>query len=94
MQHFAQFHGHFPTVRQLDADRVLAGDRRENVDSLGAGRARQIALEADDLVHSHAFGRINFVARDRRAFGDVAGCDCDAKLRECLDQNLLDFLQL
>ena len=84
-QQLAQCHRDFARVRELDADGVLAGDRREDVDSLGAGRARQIALEADDLVHSHAFGRINFVARDRRTFRDVAGRNCDTELPESVD---------
>ena len=94
LQKFAQRYGHFTRVRQLDTDGVFAWNRGEDVDPLGARGASKVAFETYDFVHPHAFGRINFVARDRRAFGDVAGCDCDAKLRECLDQNLLDALEL
>ena len=52
----------------------------------------QVALEANDLVHAHALGWINFVAGDRRAFGDVAGRDRDPKLAEGFDQDLLNVL--
>ena len=93
MQQLAQRHLHFAAVGDLDADGVLAGNRREDVDPLGAGGAGQVALQANDLVHAHAFGRINFVAGDRRTFRDVAGGDRDPELAERFDQRLLDLLQ-
>src|SRR4029077_12491338 len=74
-------------------DSVFAWNRRENVDSLRTRRAREIALEADDFVHAHAFCRINFVARDRRTFRDIAWRDRDSKLPERIDQSLLHALQ-
>ena len=94
MEQLAQRHLHLARVRQLDPDRVLARNRRENIDPLRARRARQVAFERHDLVHPHAFGRINFVARDRRTFGDITRRDRDPELRQRLDQDLLDLLQL
>ena len=94
MQQLAQRHLHLAGVRQLDADRVLAGNGRENVDPFGAGRAGEVALQTNDLVHPHAFGRIDFVAGDRRALGDVARRHRNAELPERFDQSLLDLLQL
>ena len=93
LQQLAQRDFYFAAVGQLDADGVLARNRRENVDPLGAGGAGEVALQTDDLVHPHAFGRIDFVARDRRAFGDVARRHLDAELAERFDQDLLDALQ-
>ena len=94
LQQLAQRHFHFAAVRQLDADRVLARNRRENVDALGAGRAGQVALQTNDLVHAHAFRWINFVAGDGRTFRDVAGRHRNSELAKRFDQRLLDLLQL
>ena len=91
LQQLAQRHFHFATVCQLDPDRVLAGNRRENVDPLRARGARQVALEADDLVHPHAFRGINFVAGDGRTFRDIAGRDRDSELGQGFDQGLLNL---
>ena len=74
----AQRHRDFARVCQLDTDRVFPGDGRENVNPLRSGGAREVALETHDFVHSHAFGRINFVTRNRRAFGNVAGRNGDS----------------
>ena len=94
LQQLAQRHFHFAAVGQLDADRVLAGNRRENVDAFGAGRAGEVALQTNDLVHAHAFGGINFVAGDGRSLGDVAGRDRMPNWPSVSIKRLLDFLQL
>src|SRR5207249_8436099 len=80
-------------VRQLDADRVFAGDRRENIDPLSASRSGKVSLQADNLVHTHAFGRVHFVASDGGAFGNVAGRHCNAELCQRIDQDLPDLLE-
>ena len=85
LEQLTQCHLHLARVRQLDADRVLAGNRREDVDSFRPRCPGEVALERHDLVHSHAFGRVNFVARDRRTFRDVAGRNCDTELPESVD---------
>ena len=73
LEQLAQSHFDFAAVRQLDPDRVLARNRREDIDPFRARRARQIALQTNDLVHPHAFRRIDFVAGDGRTLRDVAG---------------------
>ena len=45
-----------------------------------------------DLVHAHALGRVDLVAGDGGAAGDIAGSDADAELGERLDDDGLDFL--
>src|SRR6266550_3573781 len=71
---------------------VLPGNRREDVDSFGARCSCKVALEAHDFVHPDAFGRIDFIPRDSWTFRDVARPNGNAKLRQSLDQDLLDFL--
>ena len=92
LQHFAQFHGDFAGIRQLDADRVFTGNRRENIDPLGACRASEVSLQAHNLVHTHALCRIHFVARDRRSLGDVSRRDGNAELRQRINQDLPHLL--
>ena len=94
LQQLAQRDFHFARIGELDADGVFAGDRRQDVDPLRARGAGEVALEADDFVHAHAFRRINFVAGDRRTFGDVAGRDLDSELLERVDQRLLNLREL
>ena len=88
-----QRNGDFLAVRQLDADRVLAGNRRENVDPLGTSGAGDVALQAQ-IGTPQAGGRIDFVARDRRPFRDVTRRDRNSELGQRFDQDLLNFLQL
>ena len=71
-QQLAQRDFYFAAVGDLDADGVLAGNGREDIDPLGARGAGEVALQAHDLVHAHAFRRIDFVAGDGRALRDVA----------------------
>ena len=92
-EQLAQCDGDFARVGELDANRVFPRDGRENVNPLCARGSRQIALETHDLVHPNTFGRVNFVARDCRAFGNVARCDRNSKLRQRVDQRLLNALQ-
>ncbi len=93
LQQLAQSHLHFAAVRQFDADGVLAGDGRENIDPFRACGTGEVAFQTNDLVHPHTFCGINFVAGDGRSLRDVAGRDCDPELAEGFDQNLLDVLQ-
>jgi hypothetical protein len=50
----------------------LSRDRRENIDSFGACGSSEVPLQAYDLVHTHAFGWIHFVAGDGWALCDIA----------------------
>ena len=74
----------FTSVRHFDADGAFAGNRRENVDALGFERGGDVVVERGDLFQLHAGRRMQFVARDGRALGDVAERDFDVELRERL----------
>ena len=93
-EQLAQGDFHFLRVGDFDADRVLAGNRREDIDPLGAGGAGDVALKGDNLVHPHAHIGINFVAGNRGALGDRAGCGLDAELSQRVDDEHLDIFQL
>src|SRR5947209_925 len=54
----------------------------------------EIAFQRDDFVHPHAFRRINFVARDRRPFRDIAGRHRNPELAERIDKHALDLFEL
>ena len=90
LHQLAEDHFLFAAVGDLDADGILAGNRREDVDALGAGGAGDVPLQAHNLVHAHALGGINFVARDGGAARDVSRRDGDPKLRQRLDHEFLD----
>ena len=89
VQQLVQRHGDFLRVGDLDADGVLAGDGREDVDALGAGGAGDVRLELGDARNPQPGGRIDLVAGDGRAAGDVAGGDLDAEGLEGLDDDPL-----
>src|SRR5205085_2917558 len=72
---------------------VVPGYWCQNVDPFGPGSSRQIALERDDFVHPHSLGRVDFITRDRRSFGDVASSNGDAELPERFNQNLLHLFE-
>ena len=81
-------------VRHLDADRLLAGDRREDADLRRRERVREVVLELRDLRHLRAGRELQLVARDARA-GDLADDGrLDAEVREALDEHLGDALGL
>ena len=76
-------------VRDLDADGVLAGDRREDVDALGAGGAGDVCLQLRDAGNPEAGGRVDFVAGNGRSAGDVAGGDLDTEGLQRFDDRAL-----
>ena len=57
-------------VRHLDADRLLAGNRREDPDLRRRERVAQVVLEPGDLRDLRARGELELVARDPRS-GDL-----------------------
>ncbi len=70
--------GHF------DADGRFSRHRRENVDAFRLQRRGDVVDERGDFFQLHARRGMQFVARDRRAFGDVAQLHFDVELRERL----------
>ena len=50
LQEIAKFHCRFSSIRQLDADRVFSGNRRENIDPLGASRSGKVSLQMLDAM--------------------------------------------
>ena len=77
-------------VRHLDADGLLAGDRREDAD-LGRGeRVAQVVLQRRDLRHLRSRRELQLVARDARP-GDAADEGrLDPEVLERLEQRLAD----
>jgi hypothetical protein len=73
-------------VGHLDADRALAGDRREDADLGGRQRVGQVVLEVGDLDHLHAGGELQLVARDVRPGDGADDLGLDAQVAERLDQ--------
>jgi hypothetical protein len=71
-------------IGNLDADGAFAGNGREDVDALGLERGGDVVRERGDLFQLHAGRGMQFVARDGRAFGDVAERNLDVELRERL----------
>ena len=71
-------------VGHLDADGAFAGHGREDVNALGLERGGDVVGKRGDFFQLHARRRMQFVARDGRAFGDVAERNLDLKLRERL----------
>ena len=75
-------------VRELDADRLLAGDRRQDADLGSRQRIREVVLEAGDLRHFRARGELELVTGDARP-GDLPDDVCvDAEMGERLDELL------
>ena len=58
-------------VRDLDADGLLARDRRQDADLGRRQRVREVVLERRDLGHLRPGGELELVASDARA-GDLA----------------------
>ena len=79
-------------VGHLDADRLLAGDRRQDADLGGGERVGEIVLEVGDLGDLGAGRELQLVASHARA-GDLADdARLDAEVREGLDEHLGDPL--
>ena len=77
-------------VRQLDADGLLAGDRREDADLGRRERVREVVLERGDLRDLRPRRELQLVARDARA-GDLADdVRLDPEVLERLDEELGD----
>ena len=93
-QDFAQGDLHLGRVGDLDPHRVLARNRREDVDPLRASGAGDVALEAGDSVHPHSAVGIYLKARDCRPAGNVARLGADAEMRQRLDDDALNRTQL
>ena len=73
-------------VRDLDADRLLAGDRREDADLGRRERVREVVLEPRDLRDLRPGRELELVAHDARA-GDLADDRrVDAEVRERLHE--------
>ena len=54
-------------VRHLDADGLLAGDRREDADLRRGERVREVVLQRGDLRDLRSGGELKLVARDARS---------------------------
>ena len=71
-------------IRHFDADGTFSRHGREDVDALGLERGGDVVGERGDFFQLHAGRGMQFVARDGRAFGDVAERNLDVELRERL----------
>src|SRR5919106_1552410 len=75
-------------IGDLDADRLLAGDRREDAD-LGRGEGvGEIVLEGGDLAHLRPGRELQLVARDARADDLAHECGVDSEVRERLQESV------
>ena len=74
-------------VRDLDADRLLARDRREDADLGRRERIREVVLEAGDLRDLRAGRELELVADDARAGDRADDRRVDAEVRERLDEH-------
>jgi hypothetical protein len=73
-------------VRDLDADRLLARDRRENPDVLGGERVGEVVAELGDLRHLDPGRQPQLVARHVRARDRADHLRLDVEVRERLDE--------
>ena len=73
-------------VRHLDADGLLAGDRREDADVRGRERVREVVLELGDLADLDARREPQLVAGDVRAGDHADHARLDAEVPERLDE--------
>ena len=77
-------------VRNLDADCLLAGNRRQDADVGGGERVGEVVGELGHLLHLGAGREAQFVARDVRAADDADDLRLDAEVPERLDQLAAD----
>ena len=81
-------------VRDLDADGLLAGDRREDADLRRGERVREVVLQRGDLRDLRPGRQLKLVARDARP-GDLADDGrVDPEVRERRDERLRDLRAL
>src|SRR5262249_46751761 len=92
LEELAQFHRHLAGIGKLNSDGVFAGNRGENIGSFWSSWSCKVWLRAYHFVQAHAFGRINFVARDGWTLRDVPRPNGDSKLGQRVDENLLYLL--
>ncbi len=78
-EHIPEINGRTVLVRHLDADRRLARDRRLDTDIRRSETHLDIVCERHDLRHLHTDLRLQLIARDGRADGDVRNRDIDAE---------------
>ena len=76
----------------LDADRLLAGDRREDADVGRGQRVGEVVGELGDFLHLGAGREAQLEARDVRAADDADDLGLDAEVAERLDQLAADRL--
>ena len=70
-QHVAQRNRLDFLIRDFDADRGLAGNRRFDAHAVGSHVQRDIVHQTDDTRHLHARRGREFIPRDGRAVGDM-----------------------
>ena len=73
-------------VRDLDADRLLAGDRRQDADVGRGQRVGEVVLELRDLADLDAGREPQLVAGDVRAGDHADHARLDVEVAERLDQ--------
>ena len=71
-------------VGDFDADRTFSGHGRQNVNALGFQRGGDVVVERGNFFQLHTGRWMQFVAGDRRAFGNVAQLDRDLELGQRL----------
>ncbi len=87
-EHVGQTHQFAVRVRDLDADRGLAGDRREQAHVVGGHGVGDVAGERGDLLDLHAGSEFHLVPCDRRAAGEARDRGVDLELFEHLGDGL------
>src|SRR5690606_8238843 len=70
------------TIGDLDTDRALSGDGREDVDLVRGDRVREVAAECGDALDLDAVAELDLVARDRRPARESRDLRIDLELRE------------
>ena len=93
-EHFLQAHVGPVLVGHLDADGVLAGDRRDDADARHAQIQGEVVGEVRDLVDAQAGLQGDLVLRDDRPGVDADDVDVEAEVGEGLFQQGGPFAQL
>src|SRR5256714_30722 len=86
LEDVAEVHQAAVRVRDLDPDRLLAGNRREDPDLGGGERVRQVVLELGDLRHLGSGLEAELVARHVRARHGAHDLRLDPEVAERLHQ--------
>src|SRR5581483_1434816 len=79
-------------IRHLDADRLLAGDRREDADLRRRESVAQVVFQVRDLADLRARRELQLVARHARARDLPDDRRLDAEVRKTGDERLGDAL--